>query len=422
MCKYKIYNFLEIIKRFIIILIVIKTTKTSVNFSTSFLKNINKEFARKFLEEVNPLLNKEGKFEINHHYYSLSKSNHLNKKVKAISFFSGAGGLDIGAHFAGAECISCLDVDKDCIETLKLNSLFKNTQLLNQDISNTNADTYKNLLKEKNPEKLILIGGPPCQPFSKAGYWVTNKKRKAANDPRNMIGQYLRIVDELKPDGFVLENVESIMHPSNIEAVESLQNEVIKMGYSMQILKMNAADFGVPQKRKRVFFIITKKVIKDVPINTHSQAKDLYNDRKYSRVIDWIGPYNYKKYEEKDEYRLNKTYFEQLLSVPPGKNYFQVPEPLKNKSGIVDNKRFWSFLLKLHPLLPSWTIAAQPGPWTGPFHWEGRRLRLKESAAIQTFPKNYNFFGSRNSIQRQIGNAVPPLLGKVVIEHMMKNI
>jgi DNA (cytosine-5)-methyltransferase 1 len=403
---------------------VIDSKAKYIDFPTSFLDSIDPIHTKNFRESVQPYINKKNQFKIEHKSYVLGKEKFNNKsiKIKALSFFSGAGGLDIGAHFAGVDSISCLDFDKDCIETLRSNYLFKDTQLLHENISNVSGQTYTKTLKNNNPEKLILIGGPPCQPFSKAGYWVTNERRHAANDPRNMIGQYLRIVDEIKPDGFVLENVESILHPSNIEAVESLEDEVLKMGYNMQTLKLNAADYGVPQKRKRVFFIVTKKVINDTPIKTHFQKKDLYNNQQYSRVIDWIGLYNSNKYAEKGEFLVNKTYFKQLVSVPPGKNYFKVPDKLKTEGGIIDNKRFWSFLLKLHPLYPSWTIAAQPGPWTGPFHWEGRRLRLIESAAIQTFPSDYNFFGTRNSIQKQIGNAVPPLLGKIVIDHLIRHI
>lgn len=74
---------------------------------------------------------------------------------------------------------------------------------------------YSDILRRENPEKLIIVGGPPCQPFSKAGYWVTNEKRNSSEDPRNMIKPYFKIIEELQPDGFVLENVESIMHPSN---------------------------------------------------------------------------------------------------------------------------------------------------------------------------------------------------------------
>src|SRR5690606_18436581 len=110
-----------------------------------------------------------------------------------IGFFSGAGGLDIGAQLAGSKVISSLDFDKDSVATMRSNSYFSHTAHLHKDIKATSAKDYSSILKQNNPEKLILIGGPPCQPFSKAGYWKTHEKRLGSEDPRNMIGQYLRL-------------------------------------------------------------------------------------------------------------------------------------------------------------------------------------------------------------------------------------
>ena len=105
------------------------------------------------------------------------------------------------------------------------------------------------------------------------------------------------------------------------------------------------------------------------------------------------------------------------------KNYFELTKRDNHPNPVFEeNKRFWSFLLKLNPFLPSWTIPAQPGPWVGPLHWNNRRLRVPEIAAIQTFPSDYIFYGSRRSIQKQIGNAVPPLLGRAMIDCLVKNL
>lgn len=113
----------------------------------------------------------------------------------------------------------------------------------------------------------------------------------------------------------------------------------------------------------------------------------------------------------------------------PNRAHFVLPDSiaLSARDGypnpkFVANKRYWNFLLKLHPLLPSWTIAAQPGPWVGPFHWNNRRLRANEVAAIQTFPMDYKFVGSRRTIQKQIGNAVPSILGQRFVEHLVKKL
>jgi DNA (cytosine-5)-methyltransferase 1 len=351
----------------------------------------------------------------------------LESSIQSIGFFSGAGGLDIGSVLSGVKVISCLDFDKDSIKTLSNNSVFSKTEHRHENIMNANASDYDLVIKHNKPEKLILIGGPPCQPFSKAGYWVGNKNRLANDDPRNMIYQYLRIVEELQPNGFLLENVESILHPTNRIAVENLSEEINKLGYKFKVIRANALDYGVPQKRKRVFFIASKKGFKtNEPIKTHGNEFECLvnaNLTPHEKVIDWIHLYDDNKFFEKEEIALRGTYGQDLLEVPPGKNYISLTAHAGYENPkFVAQKRFWSFLLKLDPFEPSWTIAAQPGPWVGPFHWNSRRLRVPEIAAIQTFPKDYHFVGSRRSIQKQIGNAVPPLLGKAIIDFLITNI
>lgn len=348
----------------------------------------------------------------------------VESKIQTISFFSGAGGLDIGAQLAGSQVISSLDFDRDSVLTMQSNPYFKNTQHLHNDITTIKSCDYSKILSKQNPEKLILIGGPPCQPFSKAGYWVTHENRLGSEDPRNMIGQYLRLISELKPDGFLLENVESLLHPKNINAVREMEETIDKLGYKLLVYKANALEFGVPQKRKRVFFIASRKNIDTLPNPTHGSDLEILlnpNLKAYERAVDWIGKYDHETFFEQEELTTGKTYDEALKQIPPGKNYFALTDRNGHPNPQFEaNKRFWNFLLKLHPNQPSWTIAAQPGPWVGPFHWNSRRLRVPEIAALQTFPEDYKFVGSRRSIQKQIGNAVPPILGKAVIEHLIK--
>jgi len=356
-------------------------------------------------------------------------NNHLeiiaNSKINAIGLFSGAGGIDIGTQLAGVKVISSLDFDKDSVATMRANKYFSSTVHLHKDIKNITGNEYKTIIKTNNPDKLILIGGPPCQPFSKAGYWRTHENRLGASDPRNMIGNYLRLISEVKPNGFVLENVESILHPKNIHAVEDLIIAIEKLGYNYKICKVNAIEFGIPQKRKRVFIVASKKMFKTELIKTHGSKKEIKSNptlKPYERVIDWIGKYDNIKYS--DDYDSTEgKYFEDLLAVPPGGNYIALTERKGySQPKFIAGTRYWTFLLKLHPLQPSWTIISSPGHWEGPFHWNSRRLRIKEIAAIQTFPEDYHFVGSRRSIHKQIGNAVPPLLGKKIIEYLTFNI
>ena len=264
---------------------------------------------------------------------------------------------------------------------------------------------------------MVLLGGPPCQPFSKAGYWKTLPQRLGPDDPRNMIGAYLHIIDEIRPDGFILENVESILHPHNIQAVYDLEEALEKMNYHFKLIKANACDYGVPQKRKRVFFIASRKEIDIDPVVTNFQdPKD--SQKGYERVIDWIGRFDNDTYASEFD-STEGLHHDALIQVPPGGNYISLSEKRGHIPGLFKaGTRYWTFLLKLHPYLPSWTIIAQPGHWEGPFHWNNRRLRNCELAAIQTFPIDYKFYGSLRSVHKQIGNAVPCLLAKSMCNYL----
>lgn len=200
----------------------------------------------------------------------------IDSKIQTIGFFSGAGGLDVGSQLAGSKLISSLDFDRDSVATMKRNKYFSHSTHFHKDIKEMTAQDYSKIIKENNPEKLILVGGPPCQPFSKAGYWVTHKNRLGSADPRNMIGQYLRMIQELNPDGFILENVESLLHPKNKQAVQELEEAIDKLGYKFIIYRANALDFGVPQKRKRVFFIASKMASLENQLKHTVQRKNYF--------------------------------------------------------------------------------------------------------------------------------------------------
>jgi len=392
----------------------------------NILKNLQTSEKKSFLNSLGLESTKSDiEIEVRNKQYKVNTQKPETSKVGAISIFSGGGGLDLGAHLAGVNILSTMDHEKDCMETIASNSVFHDAEHICASIENRKGLDYRIILKSKNPEKLILIGGPPCQPFSKAGYWVTHKRRLGSADPRNMISHYLRLIKELKPNGFLLENVESLLHPKNRDAVALIEDAIDALGYKFILYCADARDFGVPQRRKRVFFIASKKTIDALPKPTHEAPTDNQSKviKPHERVIDWVWNYDIDAYFEPEEVTSGKTYAYELSEVPPGQNYFA----LTSRNGYPNpkfaaNKRFWNFLLKLHPLQPSWTLAALPGPWVGPLHWNNRRLRIPELAAIQTFPSDYRFSGTRRSIQKQIGNAVPPLLGKAMVEFLIQKI
>ncbi|MDL2319011.1 DNA (cytosine-5-)-methyltransferase [Eubacteriales bacterium OttesenSCG-928-A19] len=357
----------------------------------------------------------------------MKTNTHDTGKIAAISLFSGAGGLDVASYMAGVPVVCSTDIDVDCIETLKANDLFRGSTIILGDLSSIKSDVFSSAVKKSKCEKFIVIGGAPCQPFSKAGYWVGNQSRRGINDPRAMlVDEFLRVVSDLKPNGFVFENVESLLHPTNKIIVERFLEIIHELGYDYKVVRANALDYGVSQKRKRLFIIgTTGKFKKSEPTKTHC-SPDLCDETgllPYVNVADVISDYEGSEYFEPNEVTQGGTYHDDLCEVPPGMNYKALTEwaGYPNPKFIAD-KRFWSFLLKLSPNMPSWTITAQPGPWVGPFHWSNRRLRVPEIAAIQSFPRDYKFTGTRRSVQKQIGNAVPPLMGKAMISYLKESL
>jgi DNA (cytosine-5)-methyltransferase 1 len=279
-----------------------------------------------------------------------------------------------------------------------------------------------------NSSKTIIFGGPPCQPFSKNGYWVTHKKRQIEKDPRNLIDEFLKVVNHVNADGFLIENVESILHPVNKHVADQVMLWGYNNGFQMKCFKLNAYDYGVPQKRKRIFFIAYKtknnKFKKDYIIQKSLNDESKKKTRSIRKINSGEAIKNFakKKYSEVDE-NIQGTYREELTMVPIGGNYLHLTEKKNHPDPrFIYGTRFWNFLLKLDPNKPSWTIPAQPGKWTGPFHWEDRRLRVPELAALQSFPSDFKFYGNRRSIQMQIGNAVPPKLASHVLEYLKKKV
>lgn len=390
-----------------------------------FFQNVTQHQREKMLEDFELDENGDILIPYTHKGYTVNDMNiEFREDIKAISMFSGAGGLDIGTQLAGIKVISSLDIFEDSVETLKKNKFFSHTVHEVGDITQITGNHYAELLRKEKPEKLIIVGGPPCQPFSKAGYWVTNEKRNSNDDPRNMIVPYFRIISELQPDGFVLENVESILHPSNKAAVDTIYENMKELGYHCSLLKINAAEYGIPQKRKRVFFLASKKPIDASLKQTHGNEKEcLVNPDllPYERVIDWIGKFDTDEYCNEEKLTTEGKWEQELTCIPFGKNYIALSARENHPNPVfVAGKRYWSSLLKLHPFMPSWTIIASPGHWEGPFHWKNRRLNIRELAALQTFPDDYEFVGSTYSKHKQIGNAVPPLLGKKVVEELCR--
>ncbi len=366
-------------------------------------------------------------------------------RVPIIGLFSGAGGLEIGATLAGGDVRLSVELDRIACETLRLNPTFHSGNVLEGDVSKLDGRSLRKLAGLSRRDACILVGGPPCQPFSKSSYWTDSgadsRYRRARSrgessipkppqvtearpdDRRSLVQEYLRLIVESDAQGFLFENVTSISHPRNKIVLDQFIEEAQNAKFQTVLLKANAADYGVPQKRHRIVVLGLRGAKPLLPTATHSEnaTGDLFN-LPYVTVGEALADLSSDQYFESGEV-VTGRYAKELLAVPPGQNYKALSAWAGHPNPVFEAEtRFWNFLLKLDPNLPSWTIQATPGPWVGPFHWESRRLRTVELAALQTFPREYTFAGTRRDKIRQIGNAVPALMAQRIIEPLVSTL
>lgn len=334
-----------------------------------------------------------------------------------LSLFTGAGGLDIGLEEAGFITKLCVEIDDDARATIQGNG--RRWRLATPgDIHELKPHEILEQAGVDTGEVALLAGGPPCQPFSKSSYWANGGRTPRLNDPRAATLQaYLDVVENALPRTLLLENVRGLAYEGKSEGLHLLQrglqeiNDRHGTAYEPQILKLNAADFGVPQIRERVFIFASDDGRQLSSLNpTHGTE-----DEPYLTAWDAIGELDVDDWPE--ELISTGRWADLLATIPEGQNYLW-HTPRNGTPGARPlfgwRTRFWSFLLKLAKAQPSWTIQAVPGPATGPFHWKSRLLSTDEMARLQTFPKGYPISGDRRAAQRQIGNAVPSAIGELL--------
>ena len=262
----------------------------------------------------------------------------------------------------------------------------------------------------------VVVGGPPCQPFSKSAQW-TRKGARGLADPRTQtIADFIEVISRVKPKAFILENVEGFDKLGGTDALQAglARLRVAGLHYTLSHKILNGADFGAPQKRKRFFAVgILGEKKFDFPTPTH--GADL---TKFMTAWDALSGRTALT-DPTECLKIKGRWANLLPSIPPGKNYLWHTNRGGGEALFGWRTRYWSFLYKLSPDEPSPTIVANPPQNAGPFHWENRLLSTAELAAIQTFPSGYKFFGERASRQRQIGNAVPPLLAEHIGKALM---
>lgn len=304
--------------------------------------------------------------------------------MKIISLFSGAGGLDLGLIQAGNIVIWANDIDKDAVATYRENI---GDHIICDDIKNIDITTL--------PDADVVVGGFPCQGFSQA-----NRLRTLEDDRNQLYRFFYNTIKVKQPKFFIAENVKGILSLGKGEAIKQIVADFEAAGYIASVNLVNMANYGVPQTRQRVLIIgqrvdLGKELLFKFPEPTHSKNGELSKWVSIKEAIDHLPD------PDSENNTLNHIYSAYKVEY---RNFTGHRETDPNK--------------------PSPTILARGNGKGGVCaipHYNGkRRLTIRESASVQTFPENFHFVGTMNSCYRQIGNAVPVLFARKLGEELMR--
>jgi len=328
------------------------------------------------------------------------------KKITTLSLFSGAGGLDIGFHDVGFDIVECVEIERKFCDTLERNTgkgkFYENSKI--------NCIDICEYLPQGLPKIDFIIGGPPCQTFSAAGRRANGVTGTA--DARGVLfREYVRLLKELEPIGFLFENVYGIIGAQKGQAWQEILREFSNVGYKLYFRILDSADYGVPQHRERLFIVGLRGKSFLFPRPTH--GPDSINNADYYTAAQAIASAKLKEIEKVTG--IGGRYGHLLNDIPPGLNYSFYTEEMGHPQPVFAwRSKFSDFLYKADPNTPVRTIKAQGGQYTGPFHWDNRRFSVSEHKRLQTFPDEYELSGNRSTQIHQIGNSVPPQLARML--------
>ncbi|MEN6374083.1 MAG: DNA cytosine methyltransferase [Smithella sp.] len=352
----------------------------------------------------------------------------MGSKIVGIDLFSGAGGMALGAVQAGIKVLHAVEMDRYAAATYKHNHPCSNVII--DDIRN-----FKNPGISKKDYKKILFGGPPCQGFS-----TSNQKTRSIRNPQNwLFVESLRIVKEWQPDWVIFENVKGIVETEKAKFLEMMTTGLNSCGYTTTWWLLNAADYGVPQIRYRLFiigslhgiipkkpspttkqYITVEKAISDLPILTNGFSQHImtYSGKPKSRYAALLRG-NLEKSTNHVVTKNAPYIIERYKYIPPGGNWESIPpELMKNYT---DHTRCHTGIYhRLRNDKPSIVIGNyRKNMLIHPT--QNRGLSVREAARLQSFPDWYEFKGSIGFQQQQVGNAVPPKLAKAVFLTIIKS-
>lgn len=339
-------------------------------------------------------------------------------ELRAVSLFSGCGGLDLGMRRAGFRVLLGVDTDPCAVRSHEAN--FPESRFFSGSIADfTEASAAELIGGETLSQVDLLVGGPPCPPFSKSRFYLTDKPR-ALDDPVGevTITGYLETLRWLKPRAFLLENVAGMAFKVHRSTLDHIVNTAQKLGYTCTYRVLNAANYGVPQIRQRFFLVGTRDAEFVWPDPTHRDPADedsLFSLPPWETAGSVINDLDTPENAGDAGHMAGGKYRHLLEEIPPGDNYLYLTAKRGHPSPHFEwRKRYWSFLLKLSPDMPSWTIQARRSNNMGPLHWQNRILRIEEVKRLQTFPDQWCLDGTIEQQWRQVGNAVPPMLAEAL--------
>lgn len=356
----------------------------------------------------------------------------MGKEINALDLFAGAGGFSQGLRMAGIHTVAAIEFNAQIAETYKYNH--PETTMIVDDIKNVTAEQVIEIFNKENKVCDIIVGGPPCQGFSMAGYRI-RAKTSFLEDARNyLFKEYIRMVSIIRPKVFIIENVPGILNYNEGAVKNEIYETFKQMGYQLQSKVLCAANYGVPQFRNRAFFIgnrlgidpeeffpiITNveenyvtvyDAISDLPAVNPGEGQTLTPYRTdviltpfQKMMISKTGAvYNHESSHHKPET------LKLISMIKQGQTMKDLPEHLRTKS--VHSGAYG----RMEYDKPAYTLTTRlntpsVGRITHPE--QNRTITPREAARIQSFPDDYRFLGDITSIGMQIGNAVPPLLAK----------
>jgi DNA (cytosine-5)-methyltransferase 1 len=341
----------------------------------------------------------------------------------AIDLFCGAGGFSLGFKQAGFELLAALDNDKAARETYKCNF---NLNPLTNDVSQITSPELLDFAHAKPGECTVVIGGPPCQGFSV-------QRRGSRKDSRNnLVKVFLDLTLDIRPRFFVIENVGGLLSRHGREFHKYVEHASASEGYRCFVKTLNAADFGVPQIRRRVFMVGERldegRSYFSFPIPTHRPEAYITVRRAIGSLPSPPpdGSPHPKVWNHFREARLSPVNLKRIAQIPEGGGREHLPAELALPCHTNNKKhRHLDVYGRLAWDKPAVTLTARFDSFTrGRFGHpvEHRTITLREGARLQSFPDDFRFFGNREEIARQIGNAVPPLLAKAVAASILDTI